>query len=327
MLDWETFLTTLYVMADDFCHTLPPVQGPGRRHDLTVAEALTLAVLARHRRFANESDFYRWAEAHLRPAFPKLPARSQFNRQVAQLQEQLTAFALHLAQEMHVEQGAFEALDRTAAPVRNSKRRGRGWLPGEAALGQSNRSGWYFGFAVLVAVHPDGPVTGWGFGPGNAKDQSLAEVFFAARAAVGAGQRPCVTDPEQPGAPALCLTSAGSPAPRVYLADKGFQGRHVHRRWREQYGAELIAPPQDNQVPAKHPWPAGLRKVLAGMRQIVETVIEKLLHTFGLLEDRPKTRRGFAARLAARMALHNFCCWLNRKLGRATLAFADLVNW
>jgi hypothetical protein len=33
------------------------------------------------------------------------------------------------------------------------------------------------------------------------------------------------------------------------------------------------------------------------------------------------------ARLAARVALHNFCIWLNERLGRPRLAFADLLGW
>ena len=31
--------------------------------------------------------------------------------------------------------------------------------------------------------------------------------------------------------------------------------------------------------------------------------------------------------VAAKVALHNACCWLNRHLGRPTLAFADLLGW
>ena len=63
------------------------------------------------------------------------------------------------------------------------------------------------------------------------------------------------------------------------------------------------------------------------MRQIVETVYEKLWHTFRLDRERPHDLRGFQARLAAKMALHNFCVWVNEQRGRPRLAFADLVNW
>jgi hypothetical protein len=288
---------------------------------------LTLALIARFRRFAGERDFYRWASDHRREAFPGLPHRTQYHRQLRLYESELAAFALHLAHEMHATQSAFEALDRTAAPVRNSKRRGRGWLPGQADFGMSNRSGWFFGFSLLVSVQPEGIITGWGFGPASAKDQPFAEAFFAARAERRAGREPCVEPRAFSGDPRVCLPSAGDPAERVYLADKGFQGRHLHRRWRECYGAEVIAPPQDNQVAAKHPWPKGLRKALAGMRQIVETAIEKLEHAFGLLDERPHCLAGFSARLAARAALHNFCIWINRQLRRPGLAFADLVRW
>jgi hypothetical protein len=36
---------------------------------------------------------------------------------------------------------------------------------------------------------------------------------------------------------------------------------------------------------------------------------------------------GFQARLAAKVALHNFCIWLNVQLEREPLAFADLLEW
>jgi hypothetical protein len=66
---------------------------------------------------------------------------------------------------------------------------------------------------------------------------------------------------------------------------------------------------------------------LAGVRQIVETVYDKLLHTLRLDRERPPALSGFRARLAAKMALHNFCIWLHEQLGRPRLAFTDLVAW
>jgi hypothetical protein len=63
------------------------------------------------------------------------------------------------------------------------------------------------------------------------------------------------------------------------------------------------------------------------VRQIVETVCAKLWHTFRLDHERPHDLGGFQARLAAKMALHNFCIWLHEQLGRPRLAVADLVNW
>jgi hypothetical protein len=70
-----------------------------------------------------------------------------------------------------------------------------------------------------------------------------------------------------------------------------------------------------------------LRRWVAGIRQIVETTCEKLVNSFGLHRERPHELRGLRTRLAARVALHNFCIWLNEQLGRPRLAFADLLGW
>jgi hypothetical protein len=107
--------------------------------------------------------------------------------------------------------------------------------------------------------------------------------------------------------------------------DKGFEGSENHRRWLERYGALLVHPPKRNSH--KRSWPKGLRRWVAGLRQIVESVYDKLLNTFGLHRERPHQLSGLRARLAARVALHNFCIRLNDQLGRPRLAFADLLGW
>ena len=66
---------------------------------------------------------------------------------------------------------------------------------------------------------------------------------------------------------------------------------------------------------------------LAGIRQVVETVFDKLHHAFGLDRERPHQLEGFQTSVAAKAALHNFCIWLNRQLGRPSLAFAALLAW
>ncbi len=73
--------------------------------------------------------------------------------------------------------------------------------------------------------------------------------------------------------------------------------------------------------------PKRLRRWAASIRQIVETVYEKLHDSLGLRRERPhELLSGLRARLAARVALHNFCIWLNERLGRPRLAFADLLQ-
>ena len=210
-------------------------------------------------------------------------------------------------QQLQAQRGAFEALDATAAPPRDSKRRGQGWLPGLVDIGWSNRLGWYEGFHVLLAVNPVGVITGFGYAPASVKDQPLAETFLAVR--------------HQPEAR---LRSVGAPAQGPYVADKGFEGQAWHMHWYQAYGTEVICPPKRNST---CPWSRAWRRWLAGIRQIIDTVTASLEHVFRLDRERPHELSGFQARLAAKMTLQNVCIWFNEQLGRPRLAFADLLDW
>src|SRR5829696_8359450 len=309
MLEVDTFLTALYVMVDDLCHSHQTERSrPGPDASLCASEVITLSIFGRWSRFASERDFYRYAEAHLKEAFPTLPDRSQFNRLVRFYAEDIEYIAVKLGQIMEGGEHPYQALDASAMPIRDLKRRGHGWLAGQADIGWSNSLGWYEGFSLLSAVDSSGVITGFCFGAASTADQQMAETFFAMRAR-----------------PNRRLISVGSAAAGPYIADKGFEGAENHRRWLESYGAHLIHPPKRNSK--KRSWSKRLRRWVAGIRQIVETVFDKLFNTFGLWRERPHELEGLRSRLAARVALHNFCIWLNDRLGRPRLAFADLLGW
>ena len=74
----------------------------------------------------------------------------------------------------------------------------------------------------------------------------------------------------------------GAPAVGPYVADKGFEGQENHEHWRLYYGAQVIYPPKRN---SRHPWPKQLRRWLASIRQMLETVYDKLIHLFRLAQE------------------------------------------
>jgi hypothetical protein len=308
MRDPETFLIELYVLADDYCKAnLPRDRHPGPAAALDRSEVVTLAILGQWGRFASERDFWRYAEARLRPYFPHLPSRPQFNRQVRRHQAAITHFALWLAAQLGAAGAPYEAMDGTAVPTRSAKRRGRGWLAGIAAIGRCLRRGWIHGLRLLVCATPDGIVTGWGVGPANANDHELAETLLTLRAA-----------------PTSSLPSVGQTSSGIYVADSGFAGLARERHWAADLQAEIVAsPPPDSH----RRWPKSDRQWLAGHRQIIETVIGRLESPFRLERERPHALDGFQARLAAKMALHNLCCWLNQQRRQPLLTLADLFGW
>ena len=143
-MDLDTFLTTRYVMIDDFDqrHQPPEASRPDPAASLSRSEVVTLALFGQWACFRSERAFYRYALRHLRPAFPQLPSREQFNRLQRQPRDAIAGFGLSLAQESFTPADAYEALDSAAVPTRDAKRRGAGWLAGQADLGWSHRLGW-----------------------------------------------------------------------------------------------------------------------------------------------------------------------------------------
>jgi hypothetical protein len=308
MLDLDTFLTTLYVLVDDVIKAAPPKpQRPGPKPSLSESEVATLAMAAPWKQFPSERASVRYALRHLRSAFPGLPDGSQRNRLIRSAHDSLVTVMLCLARQLGSAQAAYEVLDGMGVAVRNNKRIAPAWLDGIAGTGWSNRLGWYDGVHLLTAVTLEGVLTGYAVAPAQTKEQPYAEDCLAARAQ---------------GVPRAAMV--GVPATGPYRADTGFEGRERHQRWATCYGAVVLAPPRNDRTLA---WPWEWRTWHARLRQIVEVVHGKWTEVLRLDDERPHTLEGFQSRFAALAALHNACIWINRSLGRESLAFADLVDW
>jgi hypothetical protein len=311
MVDLDTFVTLLYVEVDDYCKAhLPPEPRHGHPPSLCRSEVITLAVLGQWSRFGGERRFYAEATRRLRSAFPQLPHRSQYNRLVRQHGLAIQEVALGLAASLDP-CCAYEVLDTTGVVTRDCRRRGPGWLGEAVDKGRCTRVGWYVGFRLLTAVTPHGAITGYCTGRASTNDRHLADVLLQARH----------------GSSTLPIPEAGTAHAPRYLADGGFWGPRVWQaRWRSVYHSPVLAPPQQ-RTRYHAAWSRQARRWLASHRQIIETVHDRLLHTGGLVRERPHVLSGFRARLAAKIGLHNFCLLLNQRLGRPLLAVADLIDW
>jgi len=314
MVDIDTFLITLYVRVDDFCKLHPlsfeetNVWPCGRHAALSRSEVLTLALFGQWYRFRSERDFYRFAQQRLRHLFPKLPDRSQFVRAQARYARSLHAFALHLPQLLAAPAAPYEVIDRVGLATRTCGRRGREWLAGIADKGLCGRLGFFWGLHMLDATTPEGVITGFALSCASRKDQPMAQQFFALR------------NWPDPDLPSIGVHGQS----RTYAFDKGFSGPHLHRLWEAAFTIAVVGAAQAGHGPA---WPREQLRWLASLRQIIETVHEKLLNFFRLATERPHSLRGLFVRLSAKVGLHNFCIWLNRQLERPNLAFATLLGW
>src|SRR5262245_41947272 len=259
MIDVETFLTTLYGLVDEYdkAHRPPSdwLTSSGPAPSLSRSEVVTLAIFAQWARFGSARAFYRYATRHLRAAFPRWPVRSPCNRLVRRAQNRLVAVGQWVANELCAQPHPDAVLASTAVVTRTAKRRGDGWLVGQADRGWSNRRGWYEGRHRLTAVTPAGVLTGYGGAPASTAEQRLAETLLAARRC------------PQPRRPAVGHTLGGD----SYLADTHLEGKRWGPHWRQDYGAVVLGPPK-RHPPFPQPFPRRLRRQFAGRREIVETV-------------------------------------------------------
>lgn len=310
MEDLDTFLTILYVMVDDLCkqHSLSMPKRCGPTPKLGLSELITLALFGQWARFSSERAFYRFAQRHLKAAFPTLPDHSQLVRgeqACASLIEEVACLLASLRPGQSEE--LYQILDATGVPVRSIKRRGGGWLAGVADKGWCSRISSYMGFHVLMAITPTGFLTGFGFAPASVHDTRLAETFLGCRAH-----------------PSPRLNSVGASF-STYVADRAYAAEALQLHWLHEYHAAVLTQPHIRTKVAE-PSPRW-RRWMHGIRQVIESVSGKLHLAFRLATDRLHTVPGFRARLAAKVGLHNFCCWLNLQRGRPAMAFADFLDF
>ena len=296
MLDLDSFLVSLYVLVEDWWklkHSSEPPRA-GRPALLTDPEVITLAILAQWPRFRSERDFWRFAQAHLRPYFPKLCSQSQLNRRVRSVEPELRDFQRAGARTLCGVSEVYHVLDTTLIPaivrVRASR---KGLFAGQATFGRSaSKTEWVYGFKVALSVSPEGVICAFGLAEAASDERPIADFLI-------------IEDSHD-----------------AYLADKGFTGVQWERRWLDHYGALVAATPKDD---SKRAWAKTDRRWASGKRQIIEGVIDQLKDLFALERHKAKTLGGLLARLAAKMAAYTCGQRLNDQLGRPLRHLADLL--
>ena len=295
-MDLDSFLVSLYVLLEDWWKLDHASEQPktGRPALLSDPEVITLAILAQWPRFRSERDFWRFAQVHLRPYFPRLCSQSQLNRRLRALAPELRLLQRALAEELSEPSAVYRVLDTTLIPVIVRVRASRkGLFAGQASFGRSaSKTELVYGFKEALVVDPEGIITAFGLAPAASEERPIGEALLAS---------------DRHGA---------------YLADKGFAGIEWERLWMEIYGALVAATPKDN---SRRAWSKADRRWASGKRQIIEGVIYQLKDFFSLERHRAKTLGGLLRRVAAKVAAYTCAQRLNGSLGRPLRHLADLL--
>ena len=182
-MDLETFLVHRYVLVDEWWQGdhPPSPRRPGRPPVLSQSEILILAILSRWPRFRSERDFWRFANAHLRHYFPNLLSQSQLNRRIRALEPELRSLQRGLAATLVEPSAVYHVLDTTLSPAMVRVRACRkGLFVGQAAFGRSvSKTGWVYGFKVVLSVSPKGAVSGLGLAPATCDERPVGDFLVS----------------------------------------------------------------------------------------------------------------------------------------------------
>jgi hypothetical protein len=341
-MDIETFMTTLYVVVDDWYKAeleAEIVKHAGAEPRLSDSEVLTIGLAGRWKvgvPWQSERGMVRWMQEQGRGLFPQMIGRSAFNARVRWLWgafirlQQIAASLLEEATDI------FECVDCVPMPAFSNgqacKEAGH-WL-WESTTGYGGTSGgFYQGDKLLLSVSgPAGVVSGWLLGNADIQDRWLLEAFLSCRAGqpmlVGPTPSTHAAKAERPTPPVGhigAFAGVGAAASRLYLADRGFNSRRWRQHWYTNYDANVLSIPAYNDPDLAH-WSAADRRFLASHRQPVETAFAFLSEVFGFKQLNAHSRWGQYTRLAATFAAYNIALFLNRALGRPLHAFATLLS-
>ena len=334
-MDLETFITTVYVLVDDWykCELAdmkPKVGAPAQMSD---SEVLTLAIVGQWRvgvPWQSERGLVRYIHANGRGMFPHMLGKSGFNQRVRHLWGAFILLQQAMGTLLDGEAAVYECVDSlplVAFSGGQALRQRAHWL-WQSTVGRGAGS-WFWGDHLLASVSRDEAITGWLLGTAAINDRWLLEAFVSARA----GQAQLVEPPRLTPAARAEHTpppvgamgpfqAVGVAQDRPYLADKGFNGQRWVTHWRVQYQATVITVPPDN-TPSR--WSSRDKTWLASHRQIIETVFARLDQVFHIKHLNAHSRWGQYTRVAAKIAAYNIALFINRLLGRPLGALATLI--
>lgn len=335
-MDLDTFLTTLYVLVDDWYKQEGASKMARRKAGvlkMSDSEVLTVALANQWRGsvpWKSERGIVRYLQAHGRQWFPKMLQKSAFNERVRNLWGALVELQQASARWLAGGEDVYECVDTLPLPafsLGQAEREKCHWL-WTSTLGRGQYGEWFWGDRLLASLSRSGAVTGWLLGSAQVNDRWLMQMFLSARA----GQAELVTperrprdrhlQDEAPFSPLAPLLAVGYSVGRPYLCDANFNGERWLAQWRTLYRAAIVTPPVHNEA---RRWSRHTYRWFAHHRQVVETSFATLDDVFHIKRLQAHSRWGQYTRIAAKLAAYNLGLVLNRSLGRPLFSLATLI--
>jgi hypothetical protein len=296
-MDRDTFIITVFCLVSEMYAQVVahrPVRHGGFAPALSDAEVITIEICGAYFKHHRDCDLYDYFAAHYRHFFPRLPNRSLFVRQAANLWHVKAAIWHLLVERSGQCTSPVQVIDTLPLPVCTYTRAPRDRCfktfadYGHCAAKKLD----YYGFKLGLRVSAIGMITHFPLLSARAHDVNHTNALVE-------------------GFAGLCP------------ADKGFIDPCRQPLLLDRYGVNIVTPAKANMT--EHQPPA-LLKFCRRIRKIVETVGSHLTERFAIDAIRVHDLWHFQHRLIRKVLAHTVLVFLNLQLGRDPLDLDGLVT-
>ena len=302
----EDLFVVIYTLVDDLYRALVSdrvrLRRGHHRMALSDAEVITLSLMQEALSIDSEHAFVRRIRRDHPTLFPGLGDRSRYHRRRKALIDVQQVLFVHLAATLSDGAG-WHVLD--SAPIETTtverSQTGQKSIPEAAYHFKSVRHRLFFGLRLHLVITDEGAVAEFALAPANVGERDVAEAMLRG------------VSPSETG---------------LVLGDAGYVGEDF--RWRiEQTEHGLWALPKDSAPP-----PEGIpeadskawRRWVRSKRALVETVFSMLADQFQAETTRARSLLGVQTRMVAKLLAFDLGVYLNRLLGRPSLAIKSLYS-
>ena len=291
-MDLKDFIIRVFCWVDDSLRPLGRLRSRGFEPGLRDSEVLTMEIVGEFLGFHTDKGIWEYFRRHWRTWFPRLPSRTSFIRQAAQLWALKWRLQEDLSRTLGSRESRLHIVDAFPIKACGFKRSARSQVfKGDATYGYcAAKKEIYYGFQGQLVITPSGVVTSCSVTPANVSEtRGIWDVV--------------------PGVQGMIL------------GDKGYLGKPLQQELRI-LGVDLETPLRSNMKDDRDP---AFVRCLLRVRKTVETVISQLTERFGIERTLARDRWHLTNRVARKLLAHTVGVWLNVSLGRSPLKMEGLI--
>jgi hypothetical protein len=294
-MELSDYIVNVFVMADDFCKTYFPdhlLRARGPLPKLADSEVITMELVGEYLGFNTDERIYQYFDRHWRALFPKLPDRSNFVRQCANLWHVKQCFFEYLS---HYADHYLQIIDSVPVEVCKFVRsRTTKQFKDTAAYGK-----WFgrtfFGYRLHLKITDIGIIRRFILAPASEHDIKYAEPLI--------------------DSDCMCWV----------LGDKGYRSKPLQQKlWDKRKVYFHTSVRRTNKKDS--PLPKQTIRTLTGKRRLIETVAGQLGQRFSIKTTFARDLWHLLNRIIHKILSHTVCVVLNIKMNIDPLKLRLLVN-